>query len=989
MKIRSFPFVLTQLLLLLPSLVLPSHSNDGISIDRQALLAFKKAIVADEENAALGNWNETVPLCEWNGVTCDTKSERVVELDLKSKYLQGTISPFLSNLSFLQLLELSDNSLQGAIPAELGALSNLGLLGVEGNELQHVIPSSFGMLSQLRYIDLSNNQLHGDLLISLFDNCTQLSYVDLSNNWFTGFIPPEIGNRLPNLEHLLLYLNQLGGTIPDSLSNSTQMVEIDLENNFFSGKLPSNILNHMPSLRILHLSYNKFSSDDFNSNLEPFFSSIANLTHLEELELAGNNLGGELPSKLGHFKVNLTQIYLQDNFIYGVIPSIIANLSNLMTLNLSNNHLNGTIPLELILLPNLQRLWLSNNLLCGEVPSPPYVLKNLGLVDLSRNNLSGAIPDSLGNLTNLRRLILYGNFLSGSIPSSLGTLNLELLDLSHNRLTGKIPSEVAGLSTMEMYFNLSNNMLEGSIPTELSNMDKVREVDLSCNNLVGAIPPNLGGCVDIELINLSRNRLEGPVPWSLGNLFSLQYLDLSSNFLSGDIPSSLQKCTGLKQLILSYNNFSGPLPEGGIFDSLTLESVQGNHFCGSLSGIPTCKYITRRTMHSKKSTAILVSVVFVLGFLSTILIALGYRYFVRAKLFRSISGFSSNSVIAISANYPRITYRELAEATGGFDSSRLIGSGSFGQVYRGLMNDGSEVAVKVLQLQSGNSTRSFNRECQVLKRIRHRNLMHIITACSLPDFKALVLPFMANGSLENHLHPQGRQSSSMRLSLIGRVNICSDVAEGMAYLHHHSPVQVIHCDLKPSNILLNEDMTALVSDFGISRLVMTVDERKMMAESTDNSIANLLCGSVGYVAPEYGYGRSASVKGDVYSFGILVLEMITRKRPTDDMFSGGQSLRRWVSSHYRDQLDKVIDISVMNELSIQCSEIRGMWEVALLELLEIGLRCTQYNPSTRPTMLDAADDLNRLKRYLAGDATATFTSSLGMSSSTFMAGDSF
>ncbi|ONK72922.1 uncharacterized protein A4U43_C04F24950 [Asparagus officinalis] len=366
----------------------------------------------------------------------------------------------------------------------------------------------------------------------------------------------------------------------------------------------------------------------------------------------------------------------------------------------------------------------------------------------------------------------------------------------------------------------------------------------------------------------------------------------------------------------------------------------------------------------------------------------GYQKFIRAVLLRTDSGVLNTSAIDLSTSYPRITYRELVEATGEFNQSRLIGSGSFGHVYRGVLSDGSVVAVKVLRIQSGNSTRSFNRECQILRRIRHRNLMRIITICSLPDFKALVLPYMSNGSLESYLHPE-EWHSGLQLGFMERVNICSDVAEGMAYLHHHSPVQVIHCDLKPSNILLNDDMTALVSDFGIARLVMTTDERTMTAETAGNSMANLLSGSIGYIAPEYGYGRSASTKGDVYSFGILVLEIVTRKRPTDDIFNEGLSLHRWVKNHYHDQLSKVVDSSLMNNIRGLNPEIKNMWEVAIIELLDLGLLCTQDAPSNRPTMRDAADDLDKLKHYLGVDTTATFTSAHGVSSSTITAGDSW
>ncbi|MQM03551.1 hypothetical protein Taro_036340 [Colocasia esculenta] len=973
--------VAAQLLFIFPCIVLSNqckYQSSRISADKSALLAFRSGIVADPENV-LSNWNETTDICEWNGVGCND-NRRVSDLGLKGKSLQGTISPLLSNLSCLELLELSENYLQGPIPKELGTLSRLGLLGLKGNKLCSEIPESFGLLKSLRYIDLSKNQLVGSLPESLFYNCTKLVYVDLSNNLFRGVIPPQIGNHLPYMENLLLYLNQLTGYIPSSLSNSSKMMELDLENNFLMGKLPSDIVVHMPLLEILHLSYNNLHSDDNNRNLTPFFSSISNLTHLEELELAANNLRGELPSAIGLLHTNLSQIHLEENLIDGAIPPSIANLSNLTLLNLSSNLLNGTIPSEISLLQKLERLCLSNNLLHGTIPAPLGALSHMGLLDLSRNQLSGTIPITLANLTQLRKLMLNGNLLSGTIPSSLGKCeNLEVLDLSYNRLTGTVPAEVASLSNMAIYFNLSNNLLIGTIPLELTKMDKVWEIDLSSNNFSGKIPPNLEGCEEAELINFSHNSLQGPVPGSLGQLLNLRSLDLSFNFLSGEIPASLQRCSSLVHLNLSFNNFSGPLPTGGLFNSLSADAIKGNPLiCGTLPLLKSCNLKKSTALHSRGFLALLVTVVSISAFTLTIGCKVGFKK-VKGMVLRRKEDASSWSVASLVSSYPRITYRELWKATRGFHQNGLIGSGSFGHVYKGVLSDGTVVAVKVLQLQTGNSTKSFTRECQVLKRIRHRNLMRIITACSLPDFKALVLPFMTNGSLEDHLYPEGQDSN---LTLPERLNICSDIAEGIAYLHHHSPVQVIHCDLKPSNILLNDEMTALVSDFGIARLVVTVGEGNMAVENTSSSTANLLCGSIGYVAPEYGMGKSPSTKGDVYSYGVLVLEMITRRRPTDEMFSGALSLQKWVKRHYQGQLGKVIDPSLTQILQDQNAQIRDMWEVVILELVELGLLCTQDAPSTRPTMVDIADDLDRLKLYLGGDTTTTFTSSLGLSSST-------
>lgn len=831
------------LFLLSLSLVLPrqfSHPVKNINIDRAALLAFKKGIVSDPQQA-LHNWNEANHVCDWNGVTCNNHTTRVTCLYLNDTSLVGQISPFLSNISFLECLHLSNNYFHGSIPKDLGALSKLMVLNLEENKIQGAIPDSFGKLKDLYFINLRDNQLKGKLPQQLLYNCTKLEIIDFGDNFLNGPIPPLLGNYLLNLTVLLLYGNKFTSHIPASLSNSTRMEVIDLAGNLLTDTLPSHILIHMPNLTELHLSNNNLSSDENNTNLTSFFSSISNLTHLKIIELAGNNLGGELPFVIGQLPCNLSKILLEDNQIHGVIPSSISKLRNLLDLSLSNNFLNGTIPLELFLMPHLQRLWLSNNSLHGKIPSLPVVSTNLGLLDLSYNNLSCTIPTSLANLNALRILNLRKNSLSGHIPSSLGSINLEQLDLSQNQLTGVLPVEVARLSSMGTC-NLSYNLLEGEVPMEMSKMDKVQNIDLSSNNFSGTIPVSLRNCKELEVLNLSHNYLQGAVPSSFDSLPDLQSVDLSHNFLIGKIPDSLCQCTSLKLLNLSFNNLSGQIPEGGIFNSLTYDSIKGNHLCGSLSGLPAC-------LHKQKTHKVSL---LILGTILLSSVLLGIFYLVcsisiKDQVFKRNHRNSCPTSLGFVKSYRRILYRELLEATEGFNHNKLIGSGRFGHVYKGLLNDGSIVAIKVLQLLNSDFTKTFNRECQIMKLIRHRNLIRIVTTCSLPDFKALVLPFMANGNLESHLYPQGQNPSFTYLSLLERVNICCNVAEAVAYLHHHAPVQVIHCDLKPSNILLNDDMMALVSDFGIAKLTTTIAEKTMASENHINT--ELISGTIGYMAP--------------------------------------------------------------------------------------------------------------------------------------------
>lgn len=988
------------------------NTTDQIVIDHQsaALLAFKAGIFADPENALqTWKWNPDSggvhEYCNWLGIKCDKNGEKITELDLSHYSLHGAISPSLSNLSFLEILDLSQNFFVGNIPWEIGSLSRLKQLSLSSNLLQGNIPRELGFLHKLVYLDLGSNHLNGEIPMQLLCNGSSsssvLQYIDLSNNSLTGKIPLMNECELRELKFLLLWSNHLVGEIPPSLSNSTKLQWLDLESNFLGGELPSSdqnsIVNRMPELQFLYLSYNFFRSHNGNTDLKPFLETLSNSSKLEELELAGNHLGGELPSIIGNLSTNLVQIHLDDNRIYGSIPPEISNLFNLTLLNLSSNLLNGSIPVELCHLQKLERLYLSNNSLSGEIPPTFGNVFHLGLLDLSRNKLSGKIPDSFANLSQLRRLFLYGNHLSGTIPPSLGKcINLEILDLSHNMISGKIPDEVAALNSLKLYLNLSGNHLDGPIPLQLSKMDMVLAIDLSSNKLSGSIPAQLGSCIALEYLNLSNNFLKGNLPMTIGQLPYLKQLDISFNQLTGEIPRTLQTSTTLKHLNFSYNFFSGNVTNEGSFSSLSVTSFLGNpDLCGSIREMPNC----HKSQRHHFVVALLLSLI-----MTAIFFIVGYPLALRSQKLKKQMIFSSTKDTENvqetkekrNTDYPKISYKQLIEATGGFSSSNLIGSGRYGHVYKGVLQDNTRIAVKVISSKSGGEiSRSFKRECQVLRRTRHRNLIRIITICSQPDFKAIVLPFMSKGSLENHLKP-----NSCGLNLNQLLNICNDVAEGIAYLHHHSPTKVVHCDLKPSNILLDDNMTALVTDFGISRLINKVpNEDTSINDSTSfSSTDGLLCGSIGYIAPgntyfcikliqfsyqtitqayifvsfgtEYGMGKRASTQGDVYSFGVLLLEIITGKRPTHVLFEEGSSLHEWVKSFYPYKLEHIVEEAI---LRYNCApNFTHKWQDVIVELIELGLICTQYSPSTRPTMLDVVHELGRLKAYISSSTTSSF-----------------
>lgn len=810
----------------------------AISIEKAALLEFKSSIRSDP-NLVLSNWNRTTKICEFNGVKCDKWRLHVISMKLNQTLISGTITPAIANLTALRELDLSDNLLTSNIPPEFSKLRRLKILNLSGNGLHGMIPEALSRLNDLGYLNIRGNLLVGSIPASIFSNCTKLIVVDLSNNSLSGEIPSNEGIILPWLFTLNLYMNNLRGKIPSWLSNSSFLNQFDVENNDLSGELPSDIIGKWKSIEVLHLSYTHLSSHSNNTDMDPFFSALSNCSMLKELELAGLDLGGQLPRGVGLNISSLLILNLDSNKIYGSIPPNIEKLRNLTLLNLSSNLIGGVIPKEISHLARLQRFILSNNILGGGIPQAMGNMSSVGLLDLSNNRFTGEIPETIGKLVEISELYLHRNQLSGHIPYSLGNCKrLDRLDLSYNNLSGNIPTTIAGI--LKIFLNLSNNQLHGPLPMEISEMDQVEEIDISSNNISGPVIPQLFKCVAVKLINLSHNSLQGKLLESIGNLHDLEVFDISFNSLSGEIPQSLNNCTSLKLLNLSYNDFSGLIPSTGLLSMFTDLSFLGNpHLYRKFKK-------QGKWFHSKIFLITVCVVASVLAFTITILFVIKIRKIRNNLLNRRDDGFEGDTLPALRSSYPRITYRELSEATRGFTEEMLIGSGSYGSVYRGILNDETVVAVKVLRLQTGNSTKSFKRECEVLKRIRHRNLIRIITACSLPEFKALVLPFMSNGSLDARLY-----SNDHHMELEQRVSILSDVAEGMAYLHHHSPVKVIHCDLKPSNVLLNEDMAALVSDFGISRLVMSVGAGVTIAgpDNASSSTANMLCGSIGYIAP--------------------------------------------------------------------------------------------------------------------------------------------
>ncbi|XP_021287636.1 putative receptor-like protein kinase At3g47110 [Herrania umbratica] len=863
------------------------------------------------------------------------KCKELTELSLSNNHFEGSLPTEIGNLTMLRKLQLGANNLRGQIAWEIGSLINLETLSFSENYFAGPIPSSIGNLTLLKNLDFSSNSLSGTLPLKI-GNLQNLEILFLGNNSFTGNIPPSIFNistaraiwlglnrfsgqlpstmglGLPKLQGLYLGLNELSGPIPNSITNASQLIYLQLSNNSFSGFLPDN-LGNLRYLQELDLGHNNFSSEPSSPELS-FLSSLTNCKDLRVLIFDDNPLiNGELPISVGNLSSSLTLFYVSHCNIKGTLPSEIGNLSKLLWLGLDHNNLTGTIPTTLGRLRELQDVNIGNNKLEGFIPSELCHLQRLTYLTLTGNRLSGPIPACLGDVVSLRNLFLGSNNFT-SIPSTL------------TRLDGLL------------FLELSSNSLSGSLPIDIGKWKSVTNLNLSDNQFSGSIPSSIGDLIDLTHLSLSGNMLQGSIPQSFGDLIGLEFLDLSRNSLSGTIPESLEQLSHLKYLNVSFNRLQGEIPNGGSFANYSSQSFMGNEaLCGSPRfEVQPCKSDpSRRSKGTELLKYILPAVGSAILILAVVIICLRSRN-------RKAEVTTDQENMLPSTQWRRISYHELDQATDRFSESKLLGEGSFGSVYLGTLSNGMSIAVKVFNVNVDRALKSFDVECEVLRNIRHRNLVKIISSCSNIDFKALVLEFMPNGNLEKWLY-----SHNLFLDISQRLNIMIDIASALEYLHHGHTPAVVHCDLKPNNVLLDKGMTAHLGDFGIAKLL---GEEDLMKQT-------MTLATIGYMSPEYGSEGIVSTKGDVYSFGNLLMETFTKKKPTNEMFIEEMSLKYWVKESLPSAVVHVVDNDLLNTGEIELLATKD----CVFSILQLALECSAELPEERIDMEEVVARLKKIK----------------------------
>ncbi|TYI75951.1 hypothetical protein E1A91_D06G042800v1 [Gossypium mustelinum] len=647
---------------------------------------------------------------------------------------------------------------------------------------------------------------------------------------------------------------------------------------------------------------------------------------LSVLELDHNNLTGNLPQgicrggSLEYFTAN-------DNQLTGPIPQGLKNCTSLKRVYLERNRLRGNISEDLGVYPNLKFIELSDNDLYGEVSPNWGLCRSLQSLSIARNNLSGKIPAEIGNSRQIQRLDLSSNHLVGEIPKKISKLtSLLYLFLNGNQLSGSVPLEL-GLMSKLLYLDLSANQLSKSIPETIGNLSMSFYLNLSINRFSQRIPIQVGKLTTLVQLDLSHNMLSGEIPGEFQSLQSLETLNLSHNNLSGEIPSSLEKLRGLYTVDISYNELQGPIPNCQAFLNASGRELGGNKgLCGNARGLPPCTPFSKKGHNNNKTFLV---VMFSLLSVSCLLISSIALLFAFKRKKDTDEERQSNArdeiFFSVTPLNGRKLYKEIIRATKDFEAQYCIGKGGYGNVYKAELSSGDVVAVKKFHpLHTGEMAdqRQFLNEVRALVETRHRNIVKFYGFCSSAGHSFLVYKYLERGSLASVL---SKNEESEKLDWNKRVNIVKGVVNALSYLHHDCSPPIVHRDITSNNILLDLEYEAHLSDFGTAKLL-----------NPDSSNWSNIAGTYGYIAPELSYTMQVTEKCDVFSFGVLALELIVGAYPGE--FLSNLSILTAESI----PLNNVLDQS----LSPPPPEVVNK----LIFILKLAVSCLNINPKSRPTM---------------------------------------
>ncbi|PWA87651.1 protein kinase family protein with leucine-rich repeat domain-containing protein [Artemisia annua] len=934
----------------------------------------------------LNNWNSTSATpCTWPEVTCNVNNS-VIHLNLMSKQLSGNIPPEICDLQNLETLNITDNYFTGEFPKILYNCSGLTRLDLSQNSFVGSLPDDIDQFSRLEYVDLGANNFTGDIPPAI-GNLSGLRTLKLYSNLFEGSVPKEIGNlsnleilgmaynkfraweipvefgKLRNLKNLWMPQSSLIGRIPDSFADFVNLEHLDLSFNSLEGGIPGGLFL-LKNLSLLYLYKNGLSGE---------IPKVVECVELVEIDISMNKLTGSIPEDFGKLE-RLEVMNLFSNQLSGNIPTGISQISTLKIFRVFRNSLSGELPSEMGLNSKLEAFEVSENKLTGKLPENLCRGGTLFVVVAFSNNLSGEIPRSLESCQKLNNIQLYDNSFTGEFPSGIWTLfNLSSLRLTGNSISGELPSKVAwNLSRLEIsdnkfsgripegisswtklnVFKASNNLFSGEIPSGFTNLSELSVIYLDGNSLSGELPSEIKSWSSLTMLNLARNKLSGSIPVAITSLPHLLDLDLSENQFSGPIPPQLSRLR-LTTLNLSSNKLTGRVPFA--FDNM----AYGNSFLNNpnlcakspISNLHNCNTPYAKSSHGQKvSTKIVVMIVvlsafiILLAILCTLFVFRGYRKKIQS---RDLTTWKLTS-------FHKLEFTE-ANILCCMTENNLIGSGGSGKVYQiEIGRRGEYVAVKrIFNNRKLDHTleKEFLSEVHILGSIRHSNIVKLLCCFSSEDSKLLVYEYMENQSLDKWLHGKKMKSNRglvhhMALDWPRRLQIAIGAAQGLCYMHHDCSPPIIHRDVKSSNILLDSEFKARIADFGLAKILT---KPKPGQANTLSGIA----GSFGYIPPEYAYSTRINERVDVYSFGVVLLELVTGKEPHEG--DADMNLAEWAWKNYGE------GNSMVEALDPEIKHATGFME-EIGQVFKLGLICTSTLPSSRPSMKEVLEILNRCNR---------------------------
>ncbi|KAK6164391.1 hypothetical protein DH2020_001255 [Rehmannia glutinosa] len=803
--------------------------------------------------------------------------------------------------------------------------------------------------------------------------------LDLSHMNLTGEIPDEI-QRLKSLNSLNLCCNLFSSPLPKSLSNLTSLQTIDLSQNFFINQLfPAGLSPGLIAINasgitspvIFGRSRKRDPARELGSERKllrrPNSKTYKKLKKLKYLGLSGNNLTGLIPQS--------SYLDLAIANLSGSIPGELGKLKKLDTIFLYKNNFEGNIPPEIGNLTALQFLDLSDNLLSGEIQGEIADLENLQLLNLMCNHLSGSIPIGIGKLSQLEVFELWNNTFWSSAERSWRK-RAPVARYIVNSFSAKFETDSNDLSasTSLSSIDLSKNHLRSSLPSSILSIPNLQNFLASGNDLFGEIPDQFQDCPGLSVLDLSSNHFTGNIPASIavrkisdsksakqpvkradpktdrryaciGCFGSIkQFSDWRDSENFGNSPA-------LEMLNVSYNRLEGP-SLNAMLRTINPDDLIGNPgLCGGF--LPPCSQNSAFTskQHGLQGKHVVSGLIIGISTLFVLVIAVfGARSFYQR--WRDGNCFEERFDTG-NGEWP---WRLMAFQRLDFNSndilncikeSNVIGMGATGTVYKAeIQRLNTTVAVKKLWRSPTSdpemgSSDYFVGEVNLLGRLRHRNVVRLLGFLHNDADSMIIYKYMQNGSLGEALH--GKKGGNLLVDWVSRYNIAVGVAQGLAYLHHDCHPPVIHRDVKSNNILLDANLEARIADFGLAKMMLK-----------KNETVSMVAGSYGYIAPEYGYTLKVDEKSDIYSYGVVLMELLTGKRPLEPEFGESVDIVEWIRRKMRSNkpLEEALDPNVGNNKHVQ---------EEMLLVLRFAIICTAKNPKDRPSMRDVLSMLGEAK----------------------------